>query len=67
MKIKIVAFVVVLLAAISAVMARDHHHHHRHVHGPSPAPGPSSDAASLGSILGASLISFAAYYLCNHA
>ncbi|AES93892.1 transmembrane protein, putative [Medicago truncatula] len=67
MKMKIVAFVVVLLAAISSVMARDHYHHHRHVHGPAPAPGPSSDAASPGSILGVSLFSFVAYYLCNHA
>lgn len=67
MKMKIVAFVVVLLAAISSIMARDHYHHHRHVHGPAPAPGPSSDAVYLGSILGASLFSFFAYYLFIHA
>jgi len=58
MQMKNVAFIVVLLATICTVLARDHHHHHRHHHvqapaptpgsiyhfqGPSPAPGPSYD------------------------
>ncbi|CAL5196305.1 unnamed protein product [Lathyrus oleraceus] len=74
MHMKIV-FVVVFLAAMSTVLAHDNHHH---VEAPAPAsgatpasapaPGPSSsDAASLGSILGASLFSFVAYYLNFHA
>ncbi|AET02165.1 transmembrane protein, putative [Medicago truncatula] len=71
MEMKKIAFVVVLFAVISTVLAHDHHHDH----GTAPAPGPSkshapkpskSDAASLGSIFGASIFSFVAYYLHFH-
>lgn len=71
MEMKIV-FVVVFVAAISTVLAHDgHHHDEAPAAGPAwesaPAPAPSSGAASVGSILGASLLSFVAYYLNFHA
>ena len=72
MEMKKIAFVVVLFAVISTVLAHDHHgHHDTHAPAPGPsrshAPGPSkSDAASLGSIFGASIFSFVAYYLHFH-
>ncbi|XP_019435860.1 PREDICTED: arabinogalactan peptide 23-like [Lupinus angustifolius] len=45
-------------AAVSAVVAADGHHD-KHA----PAPAPASDASALGSFIGASLLSFVAYYM----
>lgn len=60
---KKVVFVVVLLAVISTVLAS----YEDHVEGPGPNEGPapeptSGDATSLSSFLGASLLSFVAYF-----
>lgn len=72
MEMKKVAFVVLFAATfISAVMAHHHHPHHHHAAAPSPTPAPApapedgraSGAASLASFVGASLLSFIAYYL----
>lgn len=72
MEMKKVACAVVFAAAsVSAVMAHEGHHHHAHapaaasVPAPAPAPGPEphSGATAIGSFLGASLLSFFAYYL----
>jgi len=64
----VVAFVVVLLAASTRDIPLDHQYYQNHVEGPAPGPGPSSsDAVSFGSILGATLFSFIAYYLHIHA
>jgi hypothetical protein len=63
---KIVAFVVVLIAASTRDIPLDHQYNQNHVEGPAPGPN-SSDAVSFGSILGATLFSFIAYYLHIHA
>ncbi|KAK7243595.1 hypothetical protein RIF29_38400 [Crotalaria pallida] len=62
MEMKKVACAVLFAAAsVSAVMA----HGGEHPAAPAPAPGPSasSGAAALGSFVGASLLSFVAYYV----
>lgn len=62
MEMKKVACAVLLAAAsVSTVMA--HGHHATDVPAPAPAPGPSGGAAAVGSFVGASLLSFVAYYL----
>ncbi|KAE9603012.1 hypothetical protein Lalb_Chr12g0205751 [Lupinus albus] len=59
MEMKKVACAVLFVAAsISAVVAHDGHDGHH-----APAPAPTSDASALGSFIGASLISFVAYYM----
>ncbi|KAK2407332.1 hypothetical protein P8452_69414 [Trifolium repens] len=76
MEMKNIVFAIVLLAAmINTIMGHGHHHHHASAPAPAPshetyapAPTPShSDAVSLGSFIGSSLLSFVAYYLNFHA
>lgn len=71
---KIACAVLFAAASLSAVLA-DHHHHKsspapapaQAATAPAPAPGPSSGASAglpvVGSLVGASLVSFVAYYL----
>ncbi|KAJ7949144.1 arabinogalactan peptide 23-like [Quillaja saponaria] len=61
---KIACAILFSAASISAVMAHEGHHHES----PAPSPGGPNSAAgatlpALGSLVGASLISFVAYYL----
>ncbi|GAU33130.1 hypothetical protein TSUD_363310 [Trifolium subterraneum] len=77
MEMKNVVFFIVLLAAmINTIMGHGGQHGVHHTAAPAPAPShdnyapapaPTSDAASLGSLLGSSLLSFVAYYLHFHA
>ncbi|XP_021822812.1 arabinogalactan peptide 23-like [Prunus avium] len=64
---KIVCAVLFAAASVSAVMA---HEGHAYTHSPAPAPGPegaANDASAslpvLGSLVGAYIVSFIAYYM----
>lgn len=64
---KIACTILFTAASMSAVLADPGHHNHEH-HSPAPAPGPSRGGASanlplVGSLVGASLTSFIAYFL----
>ncbi|XP_030962086.1 arabinogalactan protein 23-like [Quercus lobata] len=71
MEMKKIACAVLLAAAsLSAVLADHHHHTSSPAPAPAqaaPAPGPSSGASAglpvVGPLVGASLVSFVAYYL----
>nr|XP_023881857.1 arabinogalactan peptide 23-like [Quercus suber]XP_023881858.1 arabinogalactan peptide 23-like [Quercus suber] len=67
---KIACAVLFAAASLSAVLAHNHHHTSSPAPAPAqaaPAPGPSSGASAglpvVGSLVGASLVSFVAYYL----
>lgn len=67
---KIACAVLFTAASLSAVLADHHHHTSSPAPAPAqaaPAPGPSSGASAglpvVGSLVGASLVSFVAYYL----
>lgn len=69
---KIACAVLFAAASLSAVLADHHHHKSSPAPAPAqaataPAPGPSSGASAglpvVGSLVGASLVSFVAYYL----
>ncbi|XP_050285012.1 arabinogalactan protein 23-like [Quercus robur] len=67
---KIACAVLFAAASLSAVLADHHHHTSSPAPAPAqaaPAPGPSSGASAglpvVGSLVGASLVSFVAYYL----
>jgi hypothetical protein len=66
---KIACTILFTAASMSAVLADPGHYHHEHYSpAPAPAPGPSRGGASanlplVGSLVGASLASFTAYFL----